>query len=131
MPSSFVSRISGLATVSSSMMRLRASHFPQGPSCISDTQLSNRGCRMGGDLGSSLVIDRPSTVRRTYRFRIYPTRSQLLALEAQPGFACDLYNAALEQRRYAWRCRRRSVYLYDQFRELTDVRAASLGPIHM
>jgi putative transposase len=54
-----------------------------------------------------------------------------LALEAQLGFACQLYNAALEQRRYAWRGRHQSVSLYEQFRELTAVRAASLGPAEM
>jgi len=36
---------------------------------------------------------------RTYRYRIYPTVRLRLALEAQLGFACQLYNAALEQRR--------------------------------
>lgn len=70
-------------------------------------------------------------LRRTYRYRIYPTVHQRVALEGQLGFACRLYNAALEQRRYAWRGRRRSVSLYEQFRELTDVRAASMGPAQM
>jgi putative transposase len=64
-------------------------------------------------------------LRRTYRYRIYPTVRQRLALEAQLAFACQVYNAALEQRRYAWRRRNRSVSLYEQFRELTDVRAAN------
>ena len=70
-------------------------------------------------------------LRRTYRYRIYPTVHQRLALEAQLGFACQLYNAALEQRRYAWRGRHRSVSLYEQFRELTEVRAAGMGPAQM
>jgi putative transposase len=70
-------------------------------------------------------------LRRTYRYRIYPTARQRIALEAQLGFACQFYNAALEQRRYAWRGRHRSVSLYEQFRELTDVRAASIGPALM
>jgi len=70
-------------------------------------------------------------VRRTYRYRIYPTVRQRLALEAQLDFACQLYNAALEQRRYAWRGRHRSVSLYAQFRELTEVRAANMGPTEM
>lgn len=39
---------------------------------------------------------------RTCRYRLYPTRRQVEALETQLGFACDLYNAALEQRRTAW-----------------------------
>jgi len=74
------------------------------------------------------AMDGSTTVHRTYRFRIFPTRGQRLALEAHLAFACDIYNAALEQRRYAWLRRRRSVPLYQQVYELTDVRAAKLGP---
>ncbi len=70
-------------------------------------------------------------LKRTYRFRIYPTVRLRLAIEAQLGFACQLYNAALEQRRDAWRGRHRSVTLYEQFWELTAVRAARLGPANM
>src|SRR5229473_4808353 len=70
-------------------------------------------------------------LRRTYRYRIYPTVSQRIALEAQLGFACQLYNAALEQRRYAWRGRHHSVSLYEQLRELTEVRAGGMGPAKM
>jgi putative transposase len=70
-------------------------------------------------------------IKRTYRYRIYPTVRLRLALEAQLGFACQLYNAALEQRRDAWRGRHRSVTLYEQFRQLTAVRAASMGPVQM
>jgi putative transposase len=67
-------------------------------------------------------------LRRGYRYRIYPTRRHQLALQAQLSFACHLYNAALEQRRDAWRRRRRSLSLYEQFRDLTDLRAHRLGP---
>lgn len=72
----------------------------------------------------------PTTLHRAYRFRIYPTRGQGLALVAQLGFACDLYNAALEQRRYAWRAGRRIGYV-NQCRELTDLRAGGDGPLKM
>ena len=70
-------------------------------------------------------------LRRTYRYRIYPTARQRLALEAQLRFACELYNAALEQRRDAWRSQRRALNYVTQCRELTDVRAAGLGPVQM
>jgi len=48
-------------------------------------------------------------VRRAYKLRAYPTRPQ----EAR-GFRlladyCDLYNAALEERREAWRMRQASI----------------------
>ncbi len=72
----------------------------------------------------------PTRVNRTYRYRIYPTRKQRLALEAQLGFACDLHNAALEQRRYAFRAGQRVGYV-SQCRELTAVRAAGDGPPQM
>ena len=66
-------------------------------------------------------------LRRAYRYRIYPTRRQAEALEAQLGFACALYNAALEQRRDWWK-RGRRTGAYDQGRELTVLRRAGLAP---
>ncbi len=55
------------------------------------------------------VVDAKGKLRRAYRYRIYPTARQRFALEAQLAFACQLYNAALEQRRDAWRRQRRSI----------------------
>src|SRR5947209_3509579 len=69
-----------------------------------------------------------STVIRTYRYRLYPNAKQARALNAQLAFACDLYNAALEQRITAWRLQRRHISLYDQILDLTELRAAGLGP---
>ena len=69
-----------------------------------------------------------SVVRRTYRYRIYPTVEQRRRLEAHFLFACELYNAALEQRRDAWRRRRQSISYFAQCRELTDVRKGGMGP---
>lgn len=60
---------------------------------------------------------------RRYRYRIYPTAAQAAALNEQLGAACDLYNAALEHRRWMYRSYGVSVTKYDQYRELTDVRA--------
>lgn len=67
-------------------------------------------------------MSEPTKLHRTYRYRLYPTRRQIDALEAQLGFACGLYNAALQQRRDAWRDRRTSVRLPDQQHQLTDLR---------
>jgi len=68
------------------------------------------------------------TLRRTHRYRLYPTAAQKTALESQLAFACELYNAALEQRQDAWRRQRRSLGYVAQCRDLTDVRADGLGP---
>lgn len=70
----------------------------------------------------------PPVLLRTYRYRLYPTARQQLALEAQLAFACELYNAALEQRRDAWRRQRRRIGYVAQCRDLTELRADGLGP---
>jgi putative transposase len=67
------------------------------------------------------------TIHRTYRYRIYPTRRQAAALESHLAFACQLYNAALEQRRDWWK-RGRSISCYDQQRQLTEARHAGQAP---
>lgn len=41
--------------------------------------------------------------RKTYRFRIYPTRRQTRVLEEWLGLCCEVYNAALDERRSAYR----------------------------
>jgi Helix-turn-helix domain len=42
-------------------------------------------------------------MQRTCKNRRYPTAAQAHELEQQLGLAGDLYNAALEQRIWAWR----------------------------
>ncbi len=73
----------------------------------------------------------PELLQRTYRYRLQPTARQQLALAAQLAFACELYNAALEQRRDAWRVRRRSIGYVAQCRDLTDLRTHVAGPADM
>jgi putative transposase len=41
--------------------------------------------------------------RKTYQFRIYPTRKQINVLETWLGMCCDTYNAALDERKSAYR----------------------------
>jgi putative transposase len=66
-------------------------------------------------------------MHRSYRYRIYPTRRQVEALEAQLAFCCDLYNAALQERRDAWQKGVRVGY-HDQARQLTEVRREGMAP---
>jgi putative transposase len=63
-------------------------------------------------------------VRRVFRFRAYPTCPQ--EGRAAPLLAdhCDLYNAALEERREAWRMRRVSISYGTQSAQLKDIRRA-------
>jgi hypothetical protein len=48
-------------------------------------------------------------VRRAYVFRAYPTRPREGRAVKLLSDHCDLYNAALEERREAWRMRKASV----------------------
>ena len=72
------------------------------------------------------MADGCPAVRRTFRYRLYPTGRQAQALDKQLGEACDLYNAALEQRRRIWREHGVSVGYGDQSAELRDLRACGL-----
>ena len=63
-------------------------------------------------------------MRKTFKYRLYPTRLQTLALEGQLAEACRLYNAALQERRDAWRMARVSLNYYDQANQLKEIRAA-------
>lgn len=62
--------------------------------------------------------ERAGTVR-SVTYRLYPTARQRLALEDLLEVQRHLYNAALEERRGAWRWERRAVTRYDQYNGLT------------
>jgi putative transposase len=61
-------------------------------------------------------------MHRTWKYRLYPTARQARELERQFGIACDIYNAALEQRIWAWRTHRVSITFREQSRQLTEAR---------
>src|SRR5215469_17826490 len=61
---------------------------------------------------------------RSYQYRLYPTRSQAVALNGMPGAFCELYNAGLQQRIEAYQRHRKSLRYLDQANELKAVRLA-------
>jgi putative transposase len=61
-------------------------------------------------------------VRRAYTFRLRPTARQHVALGQCLASHRELYNAALQERREAWRLRRISVSYGDQSAQLTAIR---------
>jgi putative transposase len=63
-------------------------------------------------------------MRRTFKYRLYPTSAQAQALDAQVNEACRLYNAALDERRSAWRMNRIGIRYLDQANQLKQIRAA-------
>jgi putative transposase len=60
---------------------------------------------------------------RTFRYQLRPTVRQAAALDELRKIQCELYNAALEERRETWRWEKRSVSYVDQCRTLTDLRS--------
>jgi putative transposase len=66
----------------------------------------------------------PVQVRRAYKFRAYLTRPQEGRAVRLLADHCDLYNAALEERREAWRMGQASVSYGMQSAQLKDIRAA-------
>jgi putative transposase len=65
-----------------------------------------------------------SAARRAYKLRAYPTRSQEGRAVRLLADHCDLYNAALQERREAWRLRKISISYGDQSAQLKEIRAA-------
>jgi putative transposase len=63
-------------------------------------------------------------MRKTYKYRIYPTDAQTEALEGQLSEACRLYNAALQERRDAYQRGGLSLNYYNQANQLKDIRTA-------
>ncbi len=62
-------------------------------------------------------------MNRNFKYRLYPNRAQAAALDRVLELQRQLYNAALEERREAWRRRRVSLNYYDQANQLKDLRA--------
>jgi len=66
----------------------------------------------------------PVQVKRAYKLRAYPTRPQEGRATRLLRDHCDLYNAALQERRDAWRMRGVSISYGDQSAQLKEIRAA-------
>lgn len=62
-------------------------------------------------------------MRLTYKYRLYPTKHQTAFLDDQLREACELYNAAKQERDGAWKTCRKFIGLYDQQNQLPAMRA--------
>ena len=69
------------------------------------------------------------TVNRRATYRLYPTPAQEAALQAQREAHRLLYNAALEQRRAAWKRQRVSLGYAQQCHDLTELRQTEETPL--
>ncbi len=59
---------------------------------------------------------------RTYSYRLYPNKKQVESLEEMLEVHRQLYNAALEERREAWRRKKVSISYFTQSNELSEIR---------
>ena len=62
-------------------------------------------------------------MRKTFKYRLFTTRLESELLDRQLGEACRLYNAALQERRDAWK-QRVSIHYNTQANQLKEIRAA-------
>ncbi len=76
---------------------------------------------MGAQASKALEL---MSLIRTFRFVMRPTADQRRTFDEWRILCCGLYNAALEQRRDAWRMRKQSVSYVYQCRDLTELRNA-------
>ncbi|GHO48405.1 RNA-guided endonuclease InsQ/TnpB family protein [Ktedonospora formicarum] len=59
---------------------------------------------------------------RTYKYRLSPTKAQMEKLEWTLIRCCELYNAALQERKEAWKYAHESMNFAGQCRSLTSIR---------
>src|ERR1700754_853965 len=71
-------------------------------------------------------------IRRAYRYRIYPGKRQRTLLGQTLGLCAELYNAALQERRDAWRLNRKPIAYKDQQNQLPEIKSVrpELGRVH-
>ena len=60
--------------------------------------------------------------RRTFKYRIYPSKSQKRVLENTLKTCCNLYNSALEERISAWKKQKINISYYDQTHQLPEIK---------
>ncbi|MDB5044077.1 MAG: transposase [Deinococcus sp.] len=69
-------------------------------------------------------MDKTTTSVKTFKYRLYPTKTQEAAMYETLRLTRTLYNAALEQRREAYRKQGKTLSAYMQQAELTALREA-------
>lgn len=62
-------------------------------------------------------------MRKNFKYKLYPTKAQIAALDEQLAEACRLYNAAIQERRDEYRISHESINYYDQANQLKEIRA--------
>lgn len=61
-------------------------------------------------------------MKKSFKYRLYPTKAQAEQFEGTLRLCCELYNAALQERIEAYKLKRISLSAYDQMKELPEVK---------
>jgi putative transposase len=63
-------------------------------------------------------------IKKNFKYRLYPNAAQIVAMDGQLAEACRLYNAAVQERRDAYRVSHKSINYCNQANQLKEIRAA-------
>jgi putative transposase len=63
------------------------------------------------------------TALKTFKFRLYPSKAQVCLFEQTLDACCELYNAALQERRDAWTVSHKSIDRYSQSAQIPEIKA--------
>ena len=71
-------------------------------------------------------------LRKSLRYRIFPSKAQVTRLSATLALCRELYNAGLQERRDAYRLERKSIRYAEQANQLPDIKEArpELNGVH-
>ena len=71
-------------------------------------------------------------MKRTFLYRIYPSKAQTTRLNTTLALCCELYNAGLQERRDAYKLQRKSIRYIEQANQLPKIKEIrpELNDIH-
>src|SRR5436190_22596305 len=71
-------------------------------------------------------------MHKAFKYRIYPSHAQVTTLECWLAQCCELYNAALQERRDAWKICKKSVTYKEQQNQLPEIKECrtEFGMLH-
>ena len=84
------------------------------------------------DRTKAAMAEQRITQRKTYKYRLFPSRAQTTHMSGTLALLCELYNAGLQERRDAYRLERKSVRYIEQANQLPEIKEArpELDEIH-
>src|ERR1041384_4971779 len=84
------------------------------------------------ELHFRLIFATLSAMLKSFKYRIFPTRKQKSLLENTLSICCELYNAALEERRSAYKLAGLSISYTQQQNQLPDIKKSrtDLARVH-